>query len=58
MAFKALGGGGIMPDLGPHATGVGDANVFIQTGGEKIRLAVVTAPLVSHTIDGADSVAN
>ncbi len=47
-----------MPYLRPDAAVICDGDVFIQTGGEEIRLAIIVAPLVGHTINGADRVAN
>src|SRR5258707_1162317 len=58
VAYQTFAGTGIMPDLRPHAAAARDGDVFIQTGGEEICFAIVAAPFVGHTIDGADGVTN
>ena len=47
-----------MPDLRPHAAAVGDGDVFIQTGSEEIRFAVIAAPFVGHAVNSAERVTN
>ena len=58
VASQAIRRAGIIPCLGADAGGVGDEDVFVQTAGEQIGVAVVRAPFVSHAINRAVDVAH